>query len=510
MTDLNRGLQFGSAKLFCAIRVLLEEEALPRVFQNRVNRMQCRRVILTLVLTFFFCLPVYLLSRPNGGEIELRRTGGSFPGESSCATSDCHGGPPNIGPGQVSITVNSLPLNQYSYTPGETVPVVVTISDPGQRRWGFQLTARTPDGCSQAGTFAASPAESLVLIRQDTSAVGGCPQATIQFPVHLFPKSGAGGQSYTVNWTAPASNIGSIVFAAAGNAANGDNMNTGDLIYTTEGTVEAGGGGGGLNPSISSGGVVLANLLPTVTSISVNSIISVYGENMAADGTFRLVKSGDLIDDRLPTELAGVCVEVDGTRSPLFFVSPLQLNVQSPTLAAMGPVSVVVITGCGTVSESRSDPEFVTMEAFTPAFFVKNFLDAGGKNPIAALHEDGVNEVRDPSEVPGATAAAPGEFISLFATGFGPTNPPFSAGEVPALEAPPGIAGLTNPVSVTIGGLPVPDKDVFYAGVAPCCAGLYQLVVKVPDSAPDGNLPVIATVAGVSTPDGPYVTVERQ
>ena len=161
----------------------------------------------------------------------------------------------------------SLPLNQYSYKPGETVPVVVTVSDPDQQRWGFQLTAHTPDGCNQAGTFAPSPAESLVLVRQDTSAVGGCPQATIQFPVHSFPKFGPGGASYTVNWIAPAGKIGSIVFAAAGNAANGNNLKTGDRIYTTEGTVEASGGGGGLHPSISSGGVILANLLPTVTSV---------------------------------------------------------------------------------------------------------------------------------------------------------------------------------------------------------------------------------------------------
>ena len=31
----------------------------------------------------------------------------------------------------------SLPLNQYSYAPGETVPVVVTVSDPDQQRLGI-------------------------------------------------------------------------------------------------------------------------------------------------------------------------------------------------------------------------------------------------------------------------------------------------------------------------------------------------------------------------------------
>jgi uncharacterized protein (TIGR03437 family) len=45
--------------------------------------------------------------------------------------------------------------------------------------------------------------------------------------------------------------------------------------------------------------------------------------------------------------------------------------------------------------------------------------------------------------------------------------------------------------------------------VAPCCAGLYQLVFPVSANAPDGNLRVIFTVGGISTPEGPYVTVRR-
>ena len=112
--------------------------------------------------------------------------------------------------------------------------------------------------------------------------------------------------------------------------------------------------------------------------------------------------------------------------------------------------------------------------------------------------------------IPGARPAEPGEFISLFATGLGPTKPPVQAGEIPAskLSDTFGQAELTNPIAITIGELPVPAGDVFYAGTAPCCAGLYQIVVKVPPSAPDGNLEVIATVAGVSMLPGPFVTVK--
>ena len=50
--------------------------------------------------------------------------------------------------------------------------------------------------------------------------------------------------------------------------------------------------------------------------------------------------------------------------------------------------------------------------------------------------------------------------------------------------------------------------DVFYAGIAPCCAGLYQIVVRVPDGLPDGNHEVRAMVDGVSTPSGPFITVK--
>ena len=57
---------------------------------------------------------------------------------------------------------------------------------------------------------------------------------------------------------------------------------------------------------------------------------------------------------------------------------------------------------------------------------------------------------------------------------------------------------------MTLEGLP----DVFYAGIAPCCAGLYQIVVRVPDGLPDGNHEVTAMVDGVSTPAGPYIPVK--
>ncbi len=72
------------------------------------------------------------------------------------------------------------------------------------------------------------------------------------------------------------------------------------------------------------------------------------------------------------------------------------------------------------------------------------------------------------------------------------------------------MARPVNEAAFAIDGIPVPSEDVLYAGAAPCCAGLQQFVVKIPDSASDGNLPVRAIVGGVPTPAGPYVTVRRR
>jgi uncharacterized protein (TIGR03437 family) len=46
-------------------------------------------------------------------------------------------------------------------------------------------------------------------------------------------------------------------------------------------------------------------------------------------------------------------------------------------------------------------------------------------------------------------------------------------------------------------------------GISPPFAGLYVIIVKVPDTAPDGDLPVVVTVNGVSSPEGPFITVAQ-
>ena len=86
----------------------------------------------------------------------------------------------------------------------------------------------------------------------------------------------------------------------------------------------------------------------------------------------------------------------------------------------------------------------------------------------------------------------------------GPSVPALSPGDLLGVVAP---LAADNTVMVTIGDIPLLPEDIFYIGVAPCCAGLYQLVARVPDGLADGDHEVVLTVNGISSPPGPFISV---
>ena len=72
------------------------------------------------------------------------------------------------------------------------------------------------------------------------------------------------------------------------------------------------------------------------------------------------------------------------------------------------------------------------------------------------------------------TPANRGEVISIYCSGLGPGRP--------APTSP--LSGVTNPVTVTIGGR---EAQVLFAGLAPPFSGLYQINVFVPANATIGD-----------------------
>ena len=114
------------------------------------------------------------------------------------------------------------------YQPGETYLITVVIGQPGQQRWGFELSARFTGSRQQAGQLV--PAD-------DHSQVQTA--ARVQYASHTEAESKKGLQhgpvEFTVNWIAPDQALGDVLFNAAGNAANGDDNTTDDYVYTASG-----------------------------------------------------------------------------------------------------------------------------------------------------------------------------------------------------------------------------------------------------------------------------------
>ena len=88
-------------------------------------------------------------------------------------------------------------------------------------------------------------------------------------------------------------------------------------------------------PAINEGGIVGAGLSqPPVQAVSSGGIASIFGSAFAVAGSFRQVGPDDIVNDRLPTNLGGVCVVFGNKRAFILHVLANQLNVQAPTLQA--------------------------------------------------------------------------------------------------------------------------------------------------------------------------------
>jgi hypothetical protein len=136
------------------------------------------------------------------------------------------------------------------YTPGSRQHLVVTVSDPQQQRWGFELTVRqASDSTAQAGTFTPGPDGFTQVACADTAfqnaSHGPCDSSLpLQYIEHtsVGTRPGqTGSATFEFDWTPPMTNVGNIVIYVAGNAANGNRLPTGDHIYTKTYTLTSAG-----------------------------------------------------------------------------------------------------------------------------------------------------------------------------------------------------------------------------------------------------------------------------
>jgi uncharacterized protein (TIGR03437 family) len=228
--------------------------------------------------------------------------------------------------------------------------------------------------------------------------------------------------------------------------------------------------------------------------------VTIFGTNFAPAGT---AEQAGLVNGQLPTNLSGLCVEFATVRAPIFALYPGQVNVQVPSVTA-GNVPVQIITGCDTPQAVASPPVSVAAQTTAPEFFYFTTGPTGG-NPIAAVNAVTGGYVGAPGLISGATftPAKSGDYLTLFATGFGATNPVFAPGVLPT-----GTPKVTAPVSITFGGVTLDPSDILYVGLSQF-AGLYQVDIQVPAGVPNGNQPLVITVGGVASPATAFITVQN-
>jgi len=256
-------------------------------------------------------------------------------------------------------------------------------------------------------------------------------------------------------------------------------------------------------PVISAAGIVSGGLSgPPLTTVASNAIATIFGDKFAPAGTARQVGQQDLVEGKIPTNLAGACAVFGTQLAPILGVYPGQLNVQVPQLPP-GEIQVQVITKCGTPQAETSNSETVTVQATSPEFFY--FVHtASGQNPIAAINATTKGNIGAPGLVAGGTftPAKRGDLLTLFGTGFGATNPSFGPGVLPG-----GAAQVTAAASITFGGVKLAATDILYVGVTEN-AGLYQVNLRVPEGVPDGDQSLVITVGEVKSPAGGFITVK--
>ena len=222
--------------------------------------------------------------------------------------------------------------------------LVVTIDDPTQRAWGFQLTARlASNSATMAGSFAFTDADTQLMCATAnlqqlqaqclnkaadscTTAVPTCPSnMPLQYMEHTLTgynarKGKTGPQTFEFDWTPPASASGDIDFYLAGNAANGDLTERGDHIYTKKFTLPVLASAG--TPTLSANVVNGASFQP---GIAPGSWFTVFGTNFVPAG-FVDDWSQSIVNGKLPTTLDGVSIDVGGKPAYINVVTPTQIN----------------------------------------------------------------------------------------------------------------------------------------------------------------------------------------
>jgi uncharacterized protein (TIGR03437 family) len=232
-------------------------------------------------------------------------------------------------------------------------------------------------------------------------------------------------------------------------------------------------------PGFTPAGVASAATLAT-SPVVPGSIGSLVGTSLAAEA----VAAGT---PPLPYTLGAVTVEFNGIPAPLYYVSPTQINFQTPWELEGFDRATLTVTN-GTLTSGQIEVRVATA---APALFS---ADGKGSGQGAILIA-GTGVVAAPEGAfPGSRPAARGDFLEIYATGLGAVSRLQTDGQP---KPPTTAVAISRPPTVTIGGVPA---AVLFSGLASGGVGVFQINVQIPSGAPAGDaVPVVISVGGVKS-----------
>jgi len=333
--------------------------------------------------------------------------------------------------------ISAAPVNASVVASINQNPVFQVPPDASGNSWRFQLRLT-----EEAGVGAALTAFTI-------SGASYSSQIASLFGTAAIPPGGSIFASYGFQNLPDPSNV---VFGFSG-------VDAGGAAWSTALTVPF----QGPRTQMTVGGI--SNAASGQQAYAPGMILSVYGAGM---GDFAQAASAT----PLPSMLAGFEAWVINDNSstlistPLYYVSPNQVNLQIPYTINPGPATLALGGPWGGVNYG------FTVSAAAPGIFM--FAD-GSVNPSRAAHA--------------------GDTVVMFITGEGAVSPPGLAGWPPSYGVTP---VPQQPVSITVGGVAVAQPFAFM-GIPSWSVGVTQIDFAIPATVPAGPQPVVVTVGSASS-----------
>ena len=240
--------------------------------------------------------------------------------------------------------------------------------------------------------------------------------------------------------------------------------------------------------------------------VAPKSSISIFGTGFVTEGEF----VADSIP--LPTMLGGVMVTLDGIQAPLFLVTPRLIIAQLPMGVPLPTATMLINNGGG--GKAVSQPQEVQLAEHSPGIFT---LTQNGEGQAIVTFAGTADLAAPVGTVGNSHPATAGDFLTIWANGMGPVDPPIEDGhnscEPDGICLPDGsnvvLRHTTTVPVVRIGGFEVPEENILFSGSSPASVGVNEIVFEMPGSIPPGNaIPITLEIGGVTSKADVTMAVE--